>query len=337
MEQEKQIRLTSAEIAQLWTQYMNDTGSICMLSFFLEKAEDAEIKPVIAHALELSQAHIKKLTAIFTEEKYVIPHGFKLEEDINLTAPRLYSDTYVLNFIYNMAMIGLEGYSASLAFAVRSDITSYYTECLKEVMELHETAKNLLLVKGLYIRSPYLSKLEQVDFVGKESFVFDFLGEKRPLTALEVTNLYANIQRNALGSATLAGFSQVAKSKDVTNFFVKGMEIGKKHIKLFRGKLEDSYLPAPMTWDSDVTNSTIHTFSEKLMMFYTSALTSLSIGFYGTSVSTSPRIDIGVMYNRLTLEIQKYSAEGAYILIKNKWIEQPPMAPDRDELIKKNN
>ena len=81
MENGKQIRITSAEIAQLWAQYLNDSGSICILTFFLEKAEDAEIKPVIEYALDLSKKHIETLTSIFTEEKYAIPHGFKIEED----------------------------------------------------------------------------------------------------------------------------------------------------------------------------------------------------------------------------------------------------------------
>nr|WP_251027012.1 DUF3231 family protein [Bacillus sp. ISL-46] len=87
-----------------------------------------------------------------------------------------------------------------------------------------------------------------------------YLEEKRPLIAAEVDSLFANLQRNALGVATLTGFSQVAQDKDVKQFFLKGLEIGNKHIKLFRSKLEESKLPAPMGWDSEITNSTVHTF-----------------------------------------------------------------------------
>ncbi|WP_396266368.1 DUF3231 family protein [Halobacillus amylolyticus] len=43
------------------------------------------------------------------------------------------------------------------------------------------------------------------------------------------------------------------------------------------------------------------------------------------------------MYNRLSIEIQKLSEDGANIMIKNRWLEQPPMAPDRIELAQKNN
>lgn len=328
-----QVRLTSAEIAQLWTQYMNDSGSICMLTFFLEKAEDEEIKPIIDHALNISKSHIDKLTSIFKEEKHVVPDGFRVETDVNLQAPRLYSDTYVLHFIHTMSKIGLTNYSAAVASTTRADITDYYMECMTETMELYKISKELLLAKGLYIRCPYLPNLTEVEYVKKQGFVLDVIGEKRPLIAAEVSNLFANHQRNALGEATVTGFSQVAQSKDVKQFLVKGIEIAQKHTRLFGEKLTESNLPIPSTWAAEVTNSTSTTFSDKLMMFFTSGMISLSVGYYGTAVAQSPRVDIGVMYNRLSVEVQLYSEDGANIMIKNGWMEQPPLAADRDELV----
>jgi hypothetical protein len=330
-----QIRLTAGEIAQLWIQYLNDSASICVLSYFLEKAEDDEIKPIIKFSLELSQSHIQKITAILTEEKNVVPCGFSLKEDVDVTAPRLFSDSFVLNFINQMSKVGLTSYAGSVAASVREDIKDYYMECLSETMQLYKKSTNLLLSKGLYVRPPSLPNLEKVEFVKKQWFMLDVVGEKRPLTAAEVANLFSNLQRNALGVATLTGFSQVAENKDVKQFFLKGLEIGNKHVKLFRGKLEESKLPAPMGWDSEITNSTAHTFSDKLMMFFTSGLITLSVGYYGTAISQSPRADISTMYNRLSLEVQLYAEDGANIMIKNGWLEQPPMASDRDELIRR--
>nr|WP_304217043.1 DUF3231 family protein [Fredinandcohnia onubensis] len=330
-----QIRLTAGEIAQLWMQYLNDSASVCILSYFLEKAEDDEIKPIIKFSLELSQSHIQKITAILTEEKNVVPCGFCLKEDVDVTAPRLYSDSFVLNFINQMSKVGLTSYAGSVAASVREDIKDYYMECLSETMQLYKKSIDLLLSKGLFVRPPSLPNLEKVEFVKKQWFMLDVVGEKRPLTAAEVANLFSNLQRNALGVATLTGFSQVAQNKDVKQFFLKGLEIGNKHIKLFRSKLEESKLPAPMGWDSEITNSTAHTFSDKLMMFFTSGLITLSVGYYGTAVSQSPRGDLSTMYNRLSLEVQMYAEDGANIMIKNGWLEQPPMATDRDELIRR--
>ncbi|MEH7299133.1 DUF3231 family protein [Neobacillus drentensis] len=165
--------------------------------------------------------------------------------------------------------------------------------------------------------------------------MLDVFGEKRPLVAAEVDHIFANMQRNPLGVAALTGFSQVAKDKDVKQFFLKGLDVGNKHINLFRGKLEESKLPVPMGWDSEITNSTTHTFSDKLMMFYTSGLIALSVDYYGTAVSQSPRGDLSTMYYRLSLEVQMYAEDGANIMIKNRWLEQPSMASDRDELVRK--
>ncbi|MGV3465137.1 MAG: DUF3231 family protein [Heyndrickxia sp.] len=336
-EKEIQIRLTAGEISQLWVQYLNDSSSICVLTYFLEKVEDNEIKPIIEYALELSKSHIKIITAILKEEKNVVPHGFRIEEDVELTAPRLYSDSFVLNFINQMSKVGLTLYGAAVAATVRNDIRTYYMNCLSETMELYKRSTELLLSKGLFIRSPNLPNLEKVESVKKQWFMLDVFGEKRPLVAAEVDNLFANLQRNAIGVATLTGFSQVAHNKEVKKFFLKGLEIGNKHIKLFRGKLEESKLPAPMGWDAEITNSIAPTFSDKLMMFFTSGLISMSVGYYGTAVSQSPRADISSMYNRLSLEVQLYSEDGANIMIQNGWMEQPPMASDRDELLKKEN
>jgi hypothetical protein len=332
----EQIRLTSAEIAPLWAQYMNESASICILGYFLEKAEDQEIKPVFEHALALSKSNIQKLTSLFTDENFAIPQGFNVEEDVNFTAPRLYSDSFVLQFIYQMTRGGLTTYSAAVSLSVRSDITDFYIECLSKTMQLYKISKDLLLSKGLFIRSPYLPDMTEVEFIKKQEFLWDIFGDKRPLNAPEIANIYADFQRNALGSAVLTGFAQVAQSEEVKKFFIRGVEIAMKQLKLFGNKLEESKLPIPTLWTSDVTESTADTFSDKLMMFFTTTLISLSIGYYGIGVATSPRTDLGALYDRLSAEIQLFAEDGANIMIKNKWLEQPPMASDRDELVKKN-
>ncbi len=329
-------RLTSAELAQLWMQYMNDSGSICILSFFYEKAEDEEIKSLIKHSIDLSQSHIDKLTSIFNEEKHALPQGFNLEKDVNLQAPRLFTDLYKLNFIHMMAKIGLTNYAAAYASTTRADITDHFRECMIETMELYKVSKDLLLAKGLYIWPPHIPYTTDVEFVESKKFIYDVFGAKRPLLVCEVENLFSNLLRNALGEATLTGFSQIAQGKEVKDFFVKGIGMAKKHVHLFGEKLEECSLPVPTTWAAEITESTEYTFSDKLMMYFTSGMISLSIGYYGTAVAQSPRIDIGVMYNRLSLEVQLYSEDGANLMIKNSWMEQPPMAIDRNELAKKN-
>jgi hypothetical protein len=280
---------------------------------------------------------VHKIAEIFKEEGYPIPYGFKIEEDVDLTAPRLFSDSYFLNFIHAMSRAGLNSHSISLSTAVMKDITVFFRECVTETMNLYEMSKDVLLSKGLYIRSPYLPKPDKVDFVKEQSFLTGFFGEKRPLTAPEITALYSNLQRNALGVATMIGFSQVSRDKEVTQFLMRGRDIAKKHCEVFADTLKKSFLPAPMTWDSDATDSTQYVFSDKLMMFLVISLISLSIQYYGQSIAGSQRRDLGLMYDRLVAEIQLYAEDGANIMIKNGWLEEPPKAPDRDELAKMNN
>jgi hypothetical protein len=49
-ETDHNIRLTSAEISSLWTTYMNNTMSKCVLSYFLNKVVDTQIRSVVEYA-----------------------------------------------------------------------------------------------------------------------------------------------------------------------------------------------------------------------------------------------------------------------------------------------
>ncbi|ENH97265.1 hypothetical protein J416_06515 [Gracilibacillus halophilus YIM-C55.5] len=333
--QHNNIKLTSAEITNLWTTYMNDSGSICHLKYYLNIVEDTEIKSVIQYALDTSRLHVNTIAEIFTQEGYPVPHGFKLNEDVDVTAPRLFSDNYFLNMVNHIGKIGLNAYSMALPVAVREDVYSFFSHCLSESDNLIKQTNDLLLAKGLYIRPPYLPRPESYDFVKQKSFLAGFFGEKRPLTGTEITNLYTNFQRNALGKATLIGYSQVVQNEDVKQFLIRGKEIANKHCEIFGSYLHESDLPIPMTWDTEVTDSITYTFSDRKMMFYTTSLIALSVGYYGSSMSMSPRRDIGVMYSRLVAEILKYADDGAKIMIKHGWMEEPPRALDRDELLRK--
>lgn len=335
MEIEKSIKLTSAELSQLWASYQNDTGSICVLKHFLETVEDDEIRPLLEHALQLSQTHIQKLTDIFIKEQYPLPKGFSEDQDLNVNAPRLFTDNYMLQFMNQMAQISLNAYGMSKSLAVRSDIDQYFGQCLTESNEMDTMVKKVLLQKGLYVRSSYIPYPQKVDFVKKQSFLSGWFGERRPLLSLEMTNLYANFQRNALGVATLIGFSQVAKSQKVVQFFVRGKGIASKHNEVFGSILREDDLPVPMTSDTYVTETTDSPFSDRMMTFIITGLIALGMGFYGTSISTCLRRDLTTHYDRFIHEILKYSEDGANILIYNGWMEEPPRASDRDELAKK--
>ncbi|WP_443259553.1 DUF3231 family protein [Virgibacillus sp. L01] len=327
--------MTSSEITQLWAAYMNDSALECKLQYFLGKVSDGEVQPLVQQALDLSQSHLIKLRAIFTNDNYPIPYGFKPTEDVDINAPKLYSDDYILRYLHQGAQIALEAYSISLSMAGRVDVFNYFSECVYEQTGFLKTLITVLQSKGLYINMPYLPKPESYDFVKSQNFLTGYFGERRPLTGSEIVNLFGNYQRNALGSATMIGFSQVAKNTDVRKFLMRGKEISQKHCEIFGSILHEDDVPAPAKMDDTVTDSTTYTFSDKIMMYYSTGLIALSVGFYGSSMSMSPRRDLGATYNRLLNEILKYAEDGANIMIKNQWLEEPPRALDRDELAKK--
>jgi hypothetical protein len=331
MQTENNIRLTSAELSQIWGAYMNGCLTSCMIKYFLAKVEDADIRPVVEQALKLSQSHLQKLRIIFNKENLPVPLGFT-DNDVDVNAPRLYSDNYLVQYINQMGTLGLSAYSVAISFSARADIYSFFSEGHREYNELHKKATQVLLSKGLYVRPPYVSTPREVDYVKKQSFLTGWLGERRPLTCFEIANLHSNIQRNSLGIATLTGFSQVTRAKEIGRFIARGIGIASKHIEVFSSVLSEDKVTAPMGSDTMVTDSKVTPFSDKLIMFHTTGMIALGIGYYGSSMSTSARRDLAALYTRLTAEIGLYAEDGTNIMIKNGWLEEPPSVVDRDEL-----
>jgi hypothetical protein len=330
-ETEHNIRLTSPEMASLWTAFLNDTMAICVIKYMLEKVEDSEIKPVFEFALGLAVTHIQTITGIFKEENFPIPFGFT-DNDVNLSAPRLFSDTFWLMYLNEMTIHGLTGYAISLTTSTRTDIRDYYTKCNTSAMELYHKTTDILLSKGLFSRPPYISTPQNADFVKKQSFISGWFGDRRPLNAIEISNIFFNLKKDLVNRALQIGFSQVAKSKKVTDFMVRGVDITFKHIEVFSSILHENDLPSPNHWESDITNSTISPFSDKLMMFHAMVLIAAAVGFYGAGMAVCMRSDLVLQYHRIIIETQQYAEDGINIMIDNSWMEQPPQADDRKAL-----
>ncbi|RXT03617.1 DUF3231 family protein [Ammoniphilus sp. CFH 90114] len=335
MESERQVMMSTSELAHLWTTYMNDSMAICVLKQFLGHVKDKEIEGLLHFALSLSQEHLHHISSLFNNEDIAIPEGFSEQNDVDLSAPRLFSDTFYLFYLHNMGKIGGNGYSLSLANSARTDISKFFEGCVQASAELYNRTRETLLSKGLFLRPPQIVLPKRVEFVEKQGFLNGWLGDRRPLNCIEVMNIFFNIERNEIGRSLIMGFSQVAQTKEVIDFFVRGKQIASKQIEVFGSLLSESNLSASMTWDTIPTESTTPTFSEKLMMFHVAALTGASLSHYGTSLGSSPRRDIGMHYTRFMQEIALFAEDGANILIKNGWMEQPPMATDREALTKK--
>ncbi|MDN3015857.1 DUF3231 family protein [Paenibacillus sp. BSR1-1] len=332
MERHIPIRLTAPEIASLWTQYIFDTMSICFFRYALEHIEDHEVKSIYQTSLEVSKKHIQEITVFMLNENYPIPRGFTEKDDVNIHAPRLFQDPFYLNYIYIMSLQGMTGYSLSVSTSVRSDLRKYYITCMSETMELFDQSIDLMLSKGLFTRPPIITPPDSIDFVKHQSFLTGWLGDRRPLNAIEIGDITFNVLKMQLHAALKVGFVQVAQSKEVRQHFKRGLDIANKHIQIFESVFKADKLNSPTSWQSMITNSTSITFSDKYMMYQIQLSTQLTLSYYGSALSVNSRRDIGAHYQRLILELLLFAEDGANLMIKNGWLEQPPTASDRESL-----
>lgn len=246
-----------------------------------------------------------------------MPLGFT-EQDVNLKATRLFSDTFFLNYMYVMTMHGLTGYAVALEVSARLDIREHFSKCSIETIEFYNNIINVMLSKGLYTRPPYINPPEIAGLAERQNFLTGWFGDRRPLTATEISNITFNMNKTYLGDALSLGFSQVANTEEVRKYFLRGIQISTKHTEVFSSIFKEDNLNFPISWESMVTNSTNTPFSDKLMMFHIGFLTSSSIAFYGAAQAVCMRRDLATQYARLIAEKMKYAEDGTNIMIKNR-------------------
>ncbi|MGB8953754.1 MAG: DUF3231 family protein, partial [Tumebacillaceae bacterium] len=285
------------------------------------------------YALSLSKEHMHRISGYFKEEDFLVPIGFT-DKDVVLSAPRLFSDSFFLQYVANMAKIGTTSNGMGVSMSARTDIRTFFTESSASAFELYNKASSLLLSKGLFIRAPYVPIPREVEFIHRERFLDGMIGKQRPVNVIEIAHLWSNAQMNLIGKALSMGFSQVAKNRKVRELLVRGRDISQKHIAVLNDQLVKENLPTTSSWDADVMDSTIAPFSDKLMLFHVASLCQTGLGNYGIASSQSMRRDLSLLYTRLSAEVATYADDMLEVMIHNKWAEQPPLAVDRDELAK---
>ncbi|SHG60155.1 DUF3231 family protein [Ornithinibacillus halophilus] len=338
MEEEKRIHLTSGEISSLWTTYMNDSMSMCILKFMLKHIKDPEIKPIIEYALESSTKHVNQLKDLFKKEGFAIPKAFS-DEDVNMSAPWLFSDVFSLTFLNHMSSVGMLAYSGFISMSARSDVREFFTDCKHESTTLYHKSTDVALEKGVNARFPYITLPKETDYIdSKDYYGLNPFDEKRPLNAAEISHLYMNTMTNSFGTKLCYAFAQTSPTVEVQEYLMRLKDVAMKHTQIFTKSLMKEGIETPKLPDVAVSDSTTQTFSDKLIMFIMSLLISSGIGNYATAAAASPRLDLAVNYERLSLEVARLAKTGTDIMIKHNWLEQPPGIKKREHLVKyKNN
>ncbi|WP_232311306.1 DUF3231 family protein [Robertmurraya korlensis] len=308
---------------------------ICIITHSIKNAKDQDIKEVLEFALSLAESHILKITTFFNKENIPIPKGFSLEEDVNINAPPIFTDAFILDYLHVMTLLGLTGYAGAVGTSCRDDQLEYFIRCNIETMELHKRIISLMLNKGLYSKPPRINTPSQVDFVNNQLYLTGWFGKKRPLNVIEISGMSFNMKKDVSKVVLELGFGQVCQTKEIQKYFERGKEICKKHFGAINNMLAKEELSSPKSWASEVTNSTVSPFSDKLMLYHIVTLVSAAIGYYGAGLSVSQRRDLALEYTRFMTEVALYAEDGAELLKKYSWMEQPPLAEDRENLANK--
>jgi len=327
-DQSNQERLTSPEISELWTHYIRETLSVCTNKYMLTIVRDPEIQKIYQTALDMSDKHINILTDLFRKENFPIPKGFT-EKDVNLQAPPLFTEYYCLVYLNKMAIHGEHSYSLAFSNSIRKDIRDFYYQCNLDTMNLYNQTIELLLAKQWYSIPPFYSTPAKVLYINHYSYVLDVFGERRKMNSIESGHIYFNLEKSILSKAMIFAFRQVCQDQEVAKFLDQGIVIKNKHIAAFTNLLMKENLHFPKTLDTEVIQSTVSPFSDKLILTLSIFLISAAISYYSTAAATSMRADIAGLCEKAVLDDFKLFASLTKNAIKNGWMEQPPYADDR--------
>ena len=325
------ISLTSAEIGQLWSTYLAESMSKCMLSYFVAKSKDPDIHSVLQYSLDKSIQHVNTITEIFNKSNFPIPHGFN-DEDFDVNAKQLFSETFMLSysrFAHKHAMIN---FAMAFSMSSRSDVCDFFDSGINSSKEIYKKANDILLSKGLFVRAPYIPIPDRVEWIHGESWYNDIFGEKRPINAIEIGHVFSSSYSKSLERTMLLGLNQVANSKKLKEYLSKGKKVCDKQIEVLSSFLKDEDIIEPFSYDNQVTDSTESPFSDKLILFHTTIFGTFSITGFGQSLASCGRKDLVMSYSRIMAELLLYAKDGADLMIEFGWLERVPEAANRTEL-----
>ncbi|WP_078427363.1 DUF3231 family protein [Alkalihalobacterium alkalinitrilicum] len=325
MSSPESVKLTSSEMASLWTEYITHTHNSCVLEYFLAKVEDLEVLDVLKKTKLFIENSLSKTKQLLESAGVPLPTGFD-SSDVDTNAPRLFSDSFFLLYTKNLSRVMVASCSLMFTMSTRKDIRGHFKECLLGATTVFDNISDVLLDKGLYTRPPFIESPQRSDFIEDKEYLKgnNLLGEQRPLNAVEISHVFGNVEANVIGSALTKGFQQTADLKEVREFMEDANQLSKKIVNLLTDFLTGSQLPTPMPSETQVFSSTHPPFSDRLMMYQISILTAAGLSDYATSLATSQRNDLKKQYSDLLASTAKLAKEVENLMIENSWKEQPP-------------
>ena len=305
MSTEAKIQLTSSELGTLWMLYISKSSKIVIFDLLKDKTIDKEAQNILISAITESQNVKNQIETIFKNEKTVIPMGFN-KNDIVREAPPLFDDLFNIMFLRQMTKLVAAHSAIYSTMSYAKEVQDAFKITYDAVNKYYGITTNYLLGKGVLAKPPYVTMPKEVEF----------------------------IEDNIFGMQLMTGFAQVATESEVKKYFIEGKELSKKIVSELSDLLLQSDIQPPSTWAGRATDSTESPFSDKLMMYITSLISSSAIGYNALGTSFSLRSDLHGKLGLISKDIFNYSKKGGKIMIEHKWMEEPPQMEDRNQLTK---
>ena len=328
-------RLSAFELGQLWEGYMADSTAKCILQYFAAKAQDPEIRSVLEYALQLSTNHLNTMTQMFNSVGFPIPHGFT-EEDVEPNAKRLFSDSFMLIYIRYLTRSGAIKYFTAITTSIRSDVREFYNRCVDEIQDLHKKVDEILIKKGFFSAEAYIPVPDRIQYVYEERSMYKgmgMFGDKRPINALEIAEVFDRLESKFIERPIVLGFSQVVQSQKIKKIFSEAKQILDNNAQRWGKMLRDEDLPLPASVAHEVTDSSESPFSDKLMLFHVLTVFGYGLTAYGIAIASCTRSDIVTAMNASIAETMAWAKDALDLMIQSGWLEKVPQATDRKQII----
>ena len=327
------LRLTSSEIGTLWGEYINGTAVDIVNRYMVSIIEDEQIKAIFEDAIKTFAKQKQQIVTFIKNEGFPVPIGFT-ESDLFKDKPRLFTDLFCLNYIHIMTLHGLLGHSTSLAVSVRKDLRYFYDSCDDDGKRMYHKTIELLLEKGIFQRDPLFYPAKNPEYVTSKDFTDGFFGKGRTLAATEIISISFNLKKSIMAKTLSIAFSQVAQTKEVRKFLTDSQNTADDQIKTFSKIMQKDNLPVPTSWETEVTTSTDSPFSDKLMLYHIGFLYQAAQNYHGTGLASAMRTDLVTAYEGTIIKNLWVTKKWYNLMVQNKWLEQPPLAPNRTEISK---
>jgi len=335
MTTQAKIQLTSTELGTLWMTYQSTSASLIKCKLFKDKTIDKDAQNIIADYIVEGQILKDKIVVVFNNEKVAIPIGFS-DADIIMESAPLFDDFFNIMILRQMMKLKFGHAAIFTAMSYMKEVQDILKLNYDIADKFYVMTTNFLLGKGVLAKPPYVTMPKQVEIIEDKNYMsgINLFSDKRSLNTIEVGFLNEAIENNIFGMQLMTGFAQVSTNSDVKKYFIEGKELAKKIISKLSDVLLQSDIQPPSTWAGKATDSTVAPFSEKLMMYTTNLLSSSAIGYNIIGTAFSLRSDLHAKLSLIAKDTFSFSKEGGKIMIKHKWMEEPPQMEDRNLLTK---